>query len=260
MKNTVREKMLRGEKTLGTFLELGSATAAECLGLSGLDYVIIDTEHGPFNPQSALEFIRAAKLYNITPFARVQEISRSAILKLLDVGAMGIVVPCVNSVAEAEQIVSYGKYAPLGERGVANTAGSGFWFEDYASHGLPHYFEVSNRESMLLPQCETAGCLEYLEEIVALPGIDGIFVGPFDLSTAMGIPGQFDKPEFKDALRHIQGVCAAAKKPSIIYAANEDAARNGFAMGYNSVTYGMDATVLVNAYKAAIRNIMEVGK
>lgn len=257
MKNVLREKMLRGEKTLGTFLELGTATSAQCLGLAGLDYLIVDTEHGPFNPQSALEFIRAAKLNNITPLARVQEISRAAILKLLDVGAMGIIIPCVNSLEEAEQIVSYGKYSPLGERGVANTAGSGFWFEDYACHGMPYYFEVSNRESMLLPQCETLGCLEHLEQIVALPGIDGIFVGPFDLSTAMGIPGQFDKPEFKDALRHVQAVCAAHKKPSIIFAASQQAAREGFELGYDSVTYGMDATVLVNAFKAARQDIME---
>ena len=155
MKNMVREKLLAGEPTLGTFFETGSATVAECLGLAGLDYIIIDTEHGPFNPQSALEFVRAAKLYGLTPFARVQEISRAAILKLLDVGVMGLVIPDVRTVAEVEKIVEYGKYLPLGKRGVANTAGSGFWFEDYAQHGLEHYFEVSNLETMLLPQCET---------------------------------------------------------------------------------------------------------
>jgi 4-hydroxy-2-oxoheptanedioate aldolase len=130
MKNAVREKLLKGDKTLGTFFELGSGTVAECLGLSGLDYMVIDTEHGPYNPQSALDFARAAKLYNITPFARVQEISRAAILKLLDVGMMGIIIPCVNTVKDVENIVGYGKYYPLGERGVANTAGSGFWYED----------------------------------------------------------------------------------------------------------------------------------
>ncbi len=237
-------------------MELGTATAAECLGLAGLDYLIIDTEHGPFDPLSALDYVRAARLYGITPFARVQEISRSAILKLLDVGAQGLIIPCVNSLAEAEEIVRFGKYAPLGERGVANTAGSGFWYEDYASRGMPHYFEVSNRESMLIPQCETLGCLEQLEQIVALEGIDAIFVGPFDLSTAMGIPGQFDRPEFREALRHIQGVCAAAKKPSIIYAAGEEAARAHFALGYDSVTCGMDATLLVEAARAARRSIL----
>lgn len=256
MKNTTREKMLRGEKTLGTFLELGTASSAECLGLAGLDYLIIDTEHGPFEPESALEFIRAARLYNITPFARVKEISRPAILKLLDVGAQGLIIPNVSSVSEAEKIVEYGKYMPVGKRGVANSAGSGFWFEDYASQGLPHYFEVSNRESMLFPQCETLGCLEHVEEILAIEGIDGIFVGPFDLSAAMGIPGEFARPEFKDALRHVQKACAAAGKPSIIFAGNEAAAREGFQMGYDSVAYSMDAVILVNAYKAARESIL----
>lgn len=256
MKNIVREKMLKGERTLGTFFELGSATAAECLGFTGLDYIIIDTEHGPFEPLSALDYIRAAKLYNITPFARVHEIARTSILKLLDVGAMGIIIPQVNTVADAEKIACYGKYAPLGCRGVANTAGSGFWFEDYATHGLEEYFEISNRETMLLPQCETLGCLEKLEEIVRVPGIDGIFVGPFDLSTAMGIPGKFDLPEFRDALRHVQAVCREAGKPSIYYAATQEKARDGFQMGFTSVTYGMDATELTNAFRAARKNIL----
>ena len=256
MKNTAREKMLRGERTLGTFLELGTATSAECLGLAGLDYLIIDTEHGPFEPESALEYIRAARLYNITPFARVKEISRPAILKLLDVGAQGLIIPNVSTVQEAEKIVEFGKYGPLGKRGVANTAGSGFWFEDYASHGMPRYFEFSNRESMLIPQCETLGCLEHVEEILALEGIDGIFVGPFDLSTAMGIPGEFERPEFKDALQHVQKACAAAGKPSILYAANEAKAREGFRLGYDSVTYGMDAVLLVKAYQTARENIL----
>ena len=256
MKNTVREKMLRGEKTLGIFMELGTATVAECLGLAGMDYLIIDTEHGPFDPFAALDFIRAARLYNVTPFARVQEISRAAILKLLDVGAQGLIIPSVNTVAEAEAIVSYGKYMPRGQRGVAAAAGPGFWYEDYATQGMAHYFDFSNRETMLIPQCETLGCLEHLEEIVAIDGIDGIFVGPYDLSTAMGIPGEFDKPEFREAVRHIQAVCAAAKKPTLIFAGTEQAAREDFALGYDSVAYSMDAMLLVNACKAARESIL----
>lgn len=256
MKNTLKEKIEQGLKTCGTFLELGSATSAECLGLAGLDYVIIDGEHGPVESQFALDSIRAARLYHITPFARVPDCSRATIVKMLDVGAQGLIIPNISSVEEAESIVRYGKSAPLGERGVAKTVGSGFWFEEYASHGLPHYFELTNRETMLIPQCETLGCLEHLEEIVAMPGIDGIFVGPFDLSTAMGIPGDFGNPEFKATLRHIQTLCAAAKKPSFIFAASMESAREAFQMGYNSVTYGMDATVLVNAYKSAIREMM----
>ena len=126
MKNLVKEKMLAGKKTLGTFFETGSTTVAECLGLGGLDYLIIDNEHGPYNPQSTLEFVRAAKLYGMTPFARVSEISREAVLRQLDVGVMGLVIPDVRRVDEVERIVEYGKYLPLGKRGVAPTAGALF--------------------------------------------------------------------------------------------------------------------------------------
>lgn len=257
MKNKLREKMLAGEKTVGSFFELGSGSAMECLGLSGLDYVIIDTEHGPYDPLSALEFIRVAKLYDVTPLARVQEISRPAILKLLDAGAMGLIIPDVNTVEEVKNIVKWGKYLPVGSRGVAGTAGTDFWMKDYATQGLEHYFGVCNRETMLFPQCETLGCFEHLEEIVAIDGVDGIFVGPFDLSTAMGIPGQFEKEEFQNALKHIQKVCAAAGKPSIIYAATEKAVKDDFALGFDSVAYNMDANMLINAYKEAIKRIKE---
>ncbi len=257
MKNQVKAKMLAGEKTLGTFFELGSATAAECMGLAGFDYIIIDNEHGPFDPQSTLDYVRAAKLYGMTPFARVSEISRPSILRLLDVGVMGLVIPDVRTVAEVEKIVEYGKYLPLGKRGVANTAGSGFWYEDYARQGLDHYFEVSNRETMLLPQCETLECLNDLENILAVPGIDGVYVGPFDLSTALGKPGRFDDPEVKDAIAHIQKVCASMGKLSFIFAANEAAAKQDFQLGYGSVTLGMDATILTNAAIAAKKNLLE---
>ena len=255
MKNTLREKMLRGEKTIGSFFTLGSGSVAECMGLAGLDYMIIDTEHAAFDPLSVLEFSRTAKLYGTTPLARAQEISRPAILKLLDAGAMGLNIPCVNSVEEARLIVSYGKYAPLGERGVAPSAGTDFWMADYAQQGLEHYFETCNRETLLFPQCETLGCLENLEQIVALEGIDGIFVGPYDLSTAMGFPGQFYRSEFKDALRHIQTVCAKAGKPCMIYAASEAAVEEAFSMGYNSVAYGTDAQVLISAYKNTLKSL-----
>lgn len=249
MKNLLKEKMLAGAPTLGTFFETGSATVAQCLGLAGLDYIIIDNEHGPFDPQSTLDYVRAAKLYGLTPLARVSEISRPSILRLLDVGVMGLVIPDVRTVAEVEKIVEFGKYLPLGKRGVANTAGSDFWFAEYAQQGLDHYFEVSNRETMLLPQCETVECLNALEEVLRVPGIDGVYVGPFDLSTALGKPGRFDDAEVKDAIAHIQGVCKAMDKRSFIFAADEAAAKRDFALGYESVTLGMDATVLTKAFQ-----------
>lgn len=251
MKNNVRERMLAGEKTLGTFMIIGSGTAAECVGLAGYDYVIIDTEHGPFDPENAIDYIRAAKLYGTTPFVRVQDTTRPSILKMLDGGAMGLIIPQIHSVEEIRRIVEYGKYPPVGSRGVAPSVGTAFWQEDYAQHGLTQTFETANRETMLFPQCETVGCLEHIEEIAAIDGVDGIFVGPFDLSVAMGMPLEFERPEFKAALQRILDACKAAGKPTMIYAGTIEDAKTDFAMGFDSVTYNQDAPLLIEMLKVA---------
>ena len=109
---------------------------------------------------------------------------------------------------------------------------------------------------MLLPQCETAECLNQIEEIVRLDGIDGIFVGPFDLSAALGKPAQFDDPEIKDAFMHVQKACKAANKFSFIFAGSIERARRALSNGYDSVTYGTDASVLTEAYRTAVRQIL----
>lgn len=250
MKNLALEKMRSGKRTLGTFFELGTGNIAECLGFTGLDYLIIDNEHGPFHPELLPDLVRAARLYGIEPFARANDISRPAILKLLDAGASGVVIPNLKTLDEARRIVEYGKYMPLGARGVGSASGSGYWYADYAQHGLEHYFEVSNRESLLLPQCETRECLDQIEAIVQLDGIDGIFVGPFDLSAALGKPGRFDDPEVRGAIQRVQRACQEAGKLSFIFAGSVPRAREAFSLGFNSVTLGTDAAVLTDAYRA----------
>lgn len=249
MKNLVKEKMLKGEKTLGIFHELLSASAIECIAYGNMDYVIIDTEHGPGDVERTLEYVRAAKGQGLTPFVRVKDGQRNSILKMLDIGAMGLIIPDVHSVEEVKEIIAYGKYFPLGNRGVAPTAGSSFWYADYAQKGMAHYFDVSNRETLIIPQCETKGFLENIDEIAGLEGLDGIFVGPYDLSTALGKPGDFQDPEVKAAIKKVADVCQKHHLLSFIYSGDTQSARENFEMGYGSVAYGMDALVLVEAIR-----------
>ena len=98
MENKTKLKLQNGGKAVGTFFELGGSSAVECLGIAGMDFLIIDSEHGPFDVESTMEFIRTAKLRGITSFVRIKEISRSAILKMLDIGAKGIIIPQVHSI------------------------------------------------------------------------------------------------------------------------------------------------------------------
>lgn len=118
MENTVLEKFHQGRQSLGTFSAIGSPLAVESLRYTGLDYVIVDTEHSPAGIESAAAQIAAAQGAGLTALARANEISRTAVLRLLDVGAQGVVVPCVETVEEVRELVRYAKFAPLGEPGL----------------------------------------------------------------------------------------------------------------------------------------------
>ncbi|MDR3332723.1 MAG: 4-hydroxy-2-oxovalerate aldolase [Synergistaceae bacterium] len=258
MKNLVREKILSGGNVVGTFFELGGMTAVECLGLSGLDFFIIDTEHGPFDVESAGGFVIAAGQRGIIPFARVKDSTRPSILKMLDIGAKGLIIPCLRSVEEAKRLVEFGKYYPLGLRGVAHSRSTGFGFEPFASD-LVSYFEIANRETLIIPQCETRECLENIEEIAAIEGIDGIFVGPYDLSVALGKPAQIDAPEMTSAIARILAACKTFGKFSFIYVGGVDAARRYLTDGFDGVAYAMDSMIYVEAYQKIIKEIRSQG-
>ncbi|MBQ7593843.1 MAG: 4-hydroxy-2-oxovalerate aldolase, partial [Synergistaceae bacterium] len=109
MKNKLKEKLERGEKSIGTFFECGSTAVIESMGLTGLDYAVIDAEHGPFEAENIGEYVCAAERRGLTPLARVKEISRAAIMKLLDVGAKGLIIPQVKTVDDVKEIVKFGK-------------------------------------------------------------------------------------------------------------------------------------------------------
>jgi 4-hydroxy-2-oxoheptanedioate aldolase len=254
LNNKVKDKLERGESVLGTFFEMGGGSAVECLGISGLDFLVIDTEHGPFDVESSMDFIRAAELKGITPFVRVKDFARSSILKMLDIGAKALIIPCVNTVDEVKKIVEYGKYYPVGERGFFYGRAASYGYDESASD-VNRYFQTCNRETMLIPQCETTGCLENIEEIVNIEGVDGIFIGPYDLSIAMGKPAQFKDPEFTDAVEQILKACRGAGKPAFIFSANSKTARKYLDDGFNGVALSTDVSVYINAFKSIIEDI-----
>ena len=247
MKNTLKAKIERGEKTVGTFFECGSTAVIESMGLAGLDYAVIDCEHGPFEAESVGEYVCAAERRGLTPLARVKEISRAAIMKLLDVGAKGIIIPQVRTLDDVKEIVRYGKYIPIGERGVAGQRANGFAYD--MGGGLEDWFRISNAETMLIPQCETVECLNDIEAVASCEGISGIFIGPYDLSTAMGIPGKFSEPKFINALKRIISVCKSCGKFTMIYCDTAEKAREYFSMGVNSAAIGLDIGIMVDGYK-----------
>lgn len=254
MRNIVKEKLARGEQVIGTFFEMGGETAVEALGVSGIDYIVIDTEHGPFDVESAKKFVTVAERHDLTPFVRVKDVTRSSILKMLDIGAQGLIIPCVNTVDEVRDIIAYGKYAPLGQRGFFMARAAAYGEAPFAAT-VDGYFEHMNAETMLIPQCETKGCLEHIEDITAMDGVDGIFIGPYDLSIAIGKPAAFDDPTFLAALERVLAACQAAGKPCFIYTGAPAAAKAYLAQGFSGVAVNFDVALFVRAVKSMLQEI-----
>lgn len=252
-KNRLKEKLAAGGKPLGTFCELMSENAVEALGYAGLDFVIIDNEHSPVEAETTLAMVRAAEHGGVTPLARVREISRPAVLKLLDIGAQGLIVPDVKTPDEVRQLVNWSKYAPLGKRGFSGSRKDGWGA--MLNMTVPETMAYFNERVLLIPQCETAEALESIEEIAAIEGVDGIFVGPFDLSIALGIPGEFGHPRFRAALHRILTACRAAGKFTMIFSGSAASAAEDFRLGFDAVAYSMDAGFLIGGCRSELEQI-----
>lgn len=244
MNNLLKEKIANGDKTIGVFQVLGDASIAEIIGYAGFDYVLIDTEHGPFDVDAAQQYVRAAKLAETTPLIRVKDSSRNSILKMLDIGAMGLVIPHLYEVEDVKRVVEYGKYYPVGNRGFGATSGNTFLTAEYTRKGIDELFRVHNEESLIIPQCETKESLENIEEIVQVEGVDGIFIGPYDLSVSLGIPGETEGSIIKEAVQRVVKACQEAGKFTIIYTANIKGIQENYDLGVDSVTYSSDASIL----------------
>lgn len=237
--------------TFGTFFELGGRGAMECLTRSGFDYVIIDTEHGCFSEETAADYILAAERGGLLPYVRIQNVSRPYVLRALDIGARGLIVPNIRSVDEVRELVYNAKFPPHGNRGYCPNRTSGWGADDW-SKDVFSYMAECNRRGKVIPQCETKEALEHIEEIAAVEGVDGIFVGPCDLSIALGIPLQFDSPVLAAAIERILAACKAAGKESYIFAGNMKDAVKWANRGFDSVTYSLDTAVFTNACRQLV--------
>lgn len=230
--NAVKARWRAGETALGAWLSLPSALSAEIMAREAFDYVCIDMQHGGIDYQAALAMIQAIDAAGNTPFARVPWNEPGAIMKLLDAGAMGIVVPMVNSVAEAEAAVAACRYHPAGVRSFGPLRAG-------MVHG-PDYFARANDEVACIPMIETERALDSLDDILSVPGIDAVYVGPADLSITLGLPPGMDNGgRFEEARQAIAAACARHGVVAGIHA-NAALAAKHTAAGYRMVTISSD--------------------
>ncbi|MDE0190432.1 MAG: aldolase/citrate lyase family protein [Gammaproteobacteria bacterium] len=200
-----RARLKAGEPLLGAFVNVESPTVVEVLAVAGMDFLMIDGEHAPIGPASAVEMIRAAEARRIPILARVGENTQQVMAKYLDAGVIGTMTPMVSSAAEAEQVVDSVKYPPMGKRGLA-----GVRVNDFAP--TPGYVGAANEATVVVVQIETRAGIDRADEIIATDGVDVVFLGPSDLSVALGVPGQTKHPSVLETIEALTGKIVAAGK------------------------------------------------
>ena len=255
MENRLSEKKAQGIPSYGTFTQLKSCTAVENIACAPFDFVVVDSEHQEIGTDLMTAAVAAAQGAVLTPLVRICEISRRAVLHPLDAGAAGLIVPAVKTPEEVRQLVAFAKFAPLGDRGYLPTRDCQWGTQP--SFTPASYMDEANRKTLLIPQCETKECLEHIEEIASIDGVDGIFIGPMDLSIALGHPLQLDAPVMTQAIDRILKACKDNGKMSMIFAGDAQTARTYVDRGFDSVAVGADTFLLIHAYRDLYRQLTD---
>ena len=251
--NATKAKLKSGEPVFGCFLRYPDAGVVEVLGLQGWDFIVFDAEHGVIEPRDCEDMVRAAELRSVTPIIRVTTNSPPTILRFLDTGAQGLHVPWVNSAAEAQQAVRSVKYGPLGARGLAAVRAA-----DYAQTiPLSEYVKQANAETLVVVQVETVEAIERLSEIVAVEGLDVIFIGPTDLSHSLGVPGNPKYPKVEAAMQRIAETVLASNIALGIMVSDAPSARAWRARGARYITVSFESLLgpAARGYLEAVRAI-----
>ena len=243
---SLRERFLAGERTVGTFLGLGSVTAAEVCAAAGLDWVLVDLEHGGGDEDQVGAIATAAGAYGCATLVRVEQPERIRIGRVLDAGAAGVMFPRIASAAEAAEARTHQLYPPGGDRGVASYNRAARWTLDTPA------LDAANDNVVGIVQIETRGAVDEIERIAATDGADVIFVGPQDLSYALGAPRRFDHPDFQAVLDRVVAACREHGKVAGILANDRAGAERYAERGFGFLAIGSDATLLAQTVRASI--------
>ncbi len=235
-----KAKIALGQATIGSWITLGHPAIAEIMAAAGFDWLVVDLEHSTISLEGAGELIRVIDLCGVAPLVRLTSNHPDQIKRVMDAGAHGIVVPMVNSRADAERAVAAVHYAPKGNRGVGLARAQRY------GPGFLDYLEWQKSGPIVIVQIEHRDAVERLDEILTVPGVDGFIVGPYDLSCSLGIPGQFDHAEFLSAMELIRATAqrhSAVSGLHIVEPDGEQLART-LREGYRFIAYSVDIRLL----------------
>lgn len=236
MSESFRERLRRGDPLIGTIVAIGSTDAVEVLAASGFDWLFIDAEHSPLSPATVQQMVLAAR--DVPCVVRLPANDEVFLKQALDAGAAGIIVPLVNSAAEAASVVRRAKYPPQGIRGVGTSRALGY------GYGIADYVARANHETVVIVQAEHIEAVQAIDDIVAVPGLDGIFVGPFDLSASMGKPGLVNDADVVAAIDKVAGAARRAGLPLGYFGVSPETVGPWMARGFSFVACGVDLMML----------------
>jgi 4-hydroxy-2-oxoheptanedioate aldolase len=241
MMKDIKKRLQQGETLYGCWLNLGSSLTAEMVGMAGFDWVLIDLEHGAGVEKDVLQQLQALEHTPAAVLVRVESTERQRINRILDMGAEGIMCPRLNNATEAAVVAQAFHYPPEGSRGIAKMIRATEFGKKF-----PEYYKESREKILGIVQIETAEVLHHLDEIAALPGIDVLFIGPSDLSMALGVFGQFDHPVYKDALKATVNAARKAGKAVGILIQKPDDLKLYHDMGIRLIACGADGSFVAN--------------
>jgi len=244
-----RERLKNGDVLIGIFCKTTAPEFIEVIGHAGFDFCILDQEHGPANLETLQNLVRAAEVSGVLPIVRTRDMSAESVAQPLDLGTAGIQVPQVSSKAEAEAVVDSAKFAPLGHRGVCRfVRAARFSALDRAA-----YFAAAN-DALVVLQLEGTHLSEY-EKIADIPGVDILFIGPYDLSQALGLPGQIEHPRVLEEMQKIIAVAKRKNKTIGVFADSLTQTQRWIEAGVQYIAYSVDVGLFYLACRETVSAI-----
>jgi 2-keto-3-deoxy-L-rhamnonate aldolase RhmA len=252
--NPVKQTLATGGISIGTMnLEFASTGVGRIMAEAGAEFCVFDMEHSGWSIETIKQVIATSRSANLVPFVRPPTTQYHLISRALDVGAMGLVIPLVNTPEQARFAVECAMYPPRGKRGCAFTLAH----DDYTGGDLANKMQHANENVFIIAQIETEEGLRNVDAISATPGIDALWIGQFDLTASLGIPGQFDHPKYLDATKRIIEACHKHNKVATLAVTNPEELAAGPENGFRLLVYLADVWIYQKALRDGFRIVRE---
>lgn len=246
---TLRERLMDGETVVGTFQILDSPMVAEAAGVAGMDFTILDQEHGPLTAETSAGLCAAAENGGAAPIVRVRNNTESEIQRALDIGAAGVEIPQIETRADAEAAVEHSRFDPVGSRGLSPYVRAGGYT------GGADYTDEQNEAVTVIVHIEGERGVQNLDEILAVDGIDVLFLGPYDISQSVGIPGQVRDERVEDLMQEVCDRAADAGKVVGTFADDAEMANRWVEAGAQYVAMSVDGAILTHAFEDVVAGV-----